>query len=98
MSPNQGALHDELSALMDVHNQYMGGDWELRVRATSDGRPIAYHQISMSPAELARYHLDAYKAAAQAADPTITGWRRVVPEDDCDYAFMLFADRRPQRR
>lgn len=61
-----------------------------------DAGPEPSHALA-SPAELARYHLAAYKAAAQAADPSITGWYRIVPEDDVGYAFALYADRRPQR-
>ncbi|TGU01278.1 hypothetical protein [Mesorhizobium sp. M5C.F.Ca.ET.164.01.1.1] len=51
----------------------------------------------LSAAEISRHHLEAFKAAAQAADPTITGWSRVVPEYDSDYAFMIIAQRSRRR-
>lgn len=46
-----------------------------------------------TPAELARYHLDAYKAAMHLVDPTIKNWWRGVPEDDNGVAFYLIAQR-----
>ncbi|RWA76885.1 MAG: hypothetical protein EOQ28_04165 [Mesorhizobium sp.] len=64
-----------------------------RARSAPDA-PEAGHEPSLallSPAEAARYHLAAYKAAVQAIDPTIKGWSRVVPEDDNGVAFWLMA-------
>lgn len=41
----------------------------------------------------ARSLSEAFKAAAQAADPSIKSWWRVVPEDDRDVAFWIVAQR-----
>lgn len=66
-----------------------------RARSPSEA-PEAGPTLSSAPvaaAELARYHLEAFKAAAQAADPTITSWWKVVPEDVGEVAFMIVAQR-----
>ncbi|WP_156465136.1 hypothetical protein [Mesorhizobium sp. Root552] len=39
------ALHDEASKLMVVHNEHLGGEWELRIRAPSASHPVVYKNL-----------------------------------------------------
>ncbi len=70
------ALHEEASQLMAVHNEYMGGSWELRVRAPDDPSPVAYMNLTakaaMTPRELRQALEGAYASAAQAGRNRIT--------------------------
>ncbi|HVW57126.1 MAG TPA: hypothetical protein VHC00_15715 [Rhizobiaceae bacterium] len=67
------------------------GRVEERLRDLDPGNVFAHAQAT--PADLERSHIEAYKAAAQATDPTIKSWWRVVPEDDSDIAFWIIAQR-----
>jgi hypothetical protein len=60
--------------------------------AVPEMAPKPSHALQ-SPAERAAYHLAAYKAAVREIDPTITGFARMVPEDDGDVAWWLMARR-----
>lgn len=46
-----------------------------------------------TPTERAYYHLHAFKAAAQEADPSIKVFWKGVPEDDGNIAFVIYAQR-----
>jgi hypothetical protein len=55
------ALHEEASDLMAAHNEHMGGEWELRIRAPHDRVPVIYKNLTaereMTPRERAIWHM-----------------------------------------
>lgn len=72
-------LHDEASRLMAVHNEVMGGEWELRIRAPQDRSPVLYKQLNEPPREQALWHLRelrrlALENGASDADVALTGF------------------------
>jgi hypothetical protein len=55
------ALHEEASELMAVYNEYMGDEWELRIRAPHARVPVIYKNLSaereLPPLEKAKWHM-----------------------------------------
>jgi hypothetical protein len=68
------ALHGEASALMAVHNEEMGGEWELRIRAPHNRLPIIYRSLDTSPRERLDAAIAELKAAANAIWPAADDW------------------------
>ncbi len=84
------ALHDEASELMAVHNEYMGGNWELRVRAPDDRCPVTYMNLSAvpekTPREQAIWHLRELERLAQEDggwDATVIVIAKYSSNQDC---------------
>ena len=79
-------LHDEASKLMAVHNDHMGGEWELRIRAPHDSLPINYASIAAEPEITPLDRIAAAQAelieVTKIAFPEVTNWRVVLPDDD----------------